>query len=285
MADDDHPGGDSGIVLRGYARRAAAGEHVAGAGGKGRISNDLVAASCAAVLAVYAAGYWRTRDAARGIDAQAEQRRASRAEVRIPPAAQPEMPATSLPEIATPSVPGETSMEKLPTLEKPAVSGPVPPAAAEAVEVVATLPPMNTPSVPSPTPSVRQPLTEEPSTASIPAAEPEAAVDAQAEPETRTEPYWRDGTFTGWGTSRHGDIKAQVVIRDGRIVESAIVSCETRYPCDVIEKIIPQPVQWQSPEVDRVSRATESADAYYYALVNALAEAVVEPTLQAAAPK
>lgn len=117
------------------------------------------------------------------------------------------------------------------------------------------------------------------------AAEPEIPAGAPNEAAARTEAYWRDGTFTGWGTSRHGDIKAQVVIRDGRIVESGIVSCETRYPCDVIEKIIPQPVYFQSPEVDRVSRATESADAYYYALVNALAEAVVEPALQAAAPK
>lgn len=121
--------------------------------------------------------------------------------------------------------------------------------------------------------------------ASVAAAEPPIATESPKQPDVRTEPYWRDGTFTGWGTSRHGDIKAQVVIRDGRIVESGIVSCETRYPCDVIERIIPQPVQFQSPEVDRVSRATESADAYYYALVNALAEALVEPSLQAAAPK
>ena len=37
---------------------------MAKAGGKGRISNGLVAASCAAVMAVYAAGYWRTREEA-----------------------------------------------------------------------------------------------------------------------------------------------------------------------------------------------------------------------------
>lgn len=110
-------------------------------------------------------------------------------------------------------------------------------------------------------------------------------MEVQPEPEAPTEPYWRDGTYTGWGTSRHGDIKAQVVIRDGYIVESGIVSCETRYPCDVIERIINQPVEWQSPDVDRVSRATESADAYYHALVNALSEALVMPARQAAAPK
>jgi uncharacterized protein with FMN-binding domain len=72
-----------------------------------------------------------------------------------------------------------------------------------------------------------------------------------------------------------------VVIREGRIVEAAIASCETRYPCDVIGDIIAQPVARQSPEVDRVSRATESADAYYYGLVEALKEAQVA---DAAAP-
>lgn len=96
---------------------------------------------------------------------------------------------------------------------------------------------------------------------------------------------WRDGTYTGWGTSRHGDIKAQVVIRDGRIVEASIASCETRYPCDVIGDIIPQPVARQSPEVDRVSRATESADAYYFGLVEALKEAQVPDSGQAPAPQ
>ena len=47
--------------------------------GKGKLSNDLVAASCAAVLAVYAAGYFRTREAARRFETQAKQRRASSA--------------------------------------------------------------------------------------------------------------------------------------------------------------------------------------------------------------
>jgi len=86
-------------------------------------------------------------------------------------------------------------------------------------------------------------------------------------------PGWRDGTYTGWGQSYHGDIEAEVVIEGGRIVRSGIATCATRYPCDVIWKIIFQPVVRQSPEVDRVSRATESADAYYYGLVEALKQA------------
>ena len=96
---------------------------------------------------------------------------------------------------------------------------------------------------------------------------------------------WRDGTYTGWGTSYHGDIEARVIIENGRIVGSGIVTCATRYPCDVIETILFQPVWTQSPEVDRVSRATESADAYYYALVEALKKAKTAPVETATAPR
>jgi hypothetical protein len=71
-----------------------------------------------------------------------------------------------------------------------------------------------------------------------------------------------------------------VRIENNRIIDAGVASCETRYPCDVIEHIFLQPVARQGPEVDRVSRATESADAYYYGLVSALehAEAVIIPT-------
>ncbi|HWL63710.1 MAG TPA: hypothetical protein VNQ32_12985 [Steroidobacteraceae bacterium] len=236
-------------------------------------------------MAVYAAGYWRTRDAARGMEAQAQQRRPVRSESATPMVLPPPMPDATAVGAAEAALPLEP-LPAAPELE------PEP----EPVELVVAQAPAATQSPPEAAvkPAAAKPVAAQPAVAeqadppvSVAAAvaEPGTAVETPREPEVRTEPYWRDGTFTGWGTSRHGDIKAQVVIRDGRIVESGIVSCETRYPCDVIERIIPQPVQFQGPDVDRVSRATESADAYYYALVNALAEAVVEPALQAAAPK
>ena len=42
---------------------------------------------------------------------------------------------------------------------------------------------------------------------------------------TRTAPY------SGWGTSRHGDIQATVVIEGGRIASAVITQCLTRYSC------------------------------------------------------
>jgi len=77
----------------------------------------------------------------------------------------------------------------------------------------------------------------------------------------------------GWGTSRHGDIQAQVVIENGRIAAATIAQCLTRYSCSVIAKLPPQVAERQSPEVDYVSGATQSANAFYYAVVEALAKA------------
>ena len=86
-------------------------------------------------------------------------------------------------------------------------------------------------------------------------------------------PTWKDGTYTGWGYSRHGNIEAAVVIEGGRILSANITQCRTRYSCDVIDRIIPQVAQRQGPEVDYVSGATESADAFYGAVFEALGKA------------
>jgi len=105
------------------------------------------------------------------------------------------------------------------------------------------------------------------------------------EPAAATAAKWRDGTYTGLGDSPHGDIEARVVIRDGRIVEAAIATCDTRYPCSVIDPLIHQPVERQSPAVDYMSHATESSDAYYFALVAALENALERPAGEATTPK
>ena len=235
--------------------------------GKGRISNELVAASCAAVLAVYAAGYWRTRDESRRIDVRAMERRAAQSSgspaTSTALLAQPATlstvpnPGTSPSTVTTQAV-AATTPSKEALESKPATSPPGLSSSAPALPAVAATPAANAIAAPVA-------FEDQPGPASTPDTPPAPSAN------------WRDGTYTGWGTSRHGDIKAQVVIRDGRIVEAGIASCETRYPCDVIGDIIAQPVARQSPEVDHVSRATESADAYYYGLVEALKEALIAP--------
>jgi uncharacterized protein with FMN-binding domain len=79
--------------------------------------------------------------------------------------------------------------------------------------------------------------------------------------------------FYGWGTSRHGDIEAKVEIRDGRIISAEVSQCLTRYSCSWISHLPGQVVTRQSADVDYVSGATQSANAFYYAVIEALTKA------------
>ena len=84
---------------------------------------------------------------------------------------------------------------------------------------------------------------------------------------------FKDGVYSGWGTSRHGDIQAAVEIKDGKIARAYIAQCLTRYSCSWVSALPPEVVQRQSAEVDVVSGATESSNAFYYAIVEALKQA------------
>jgi len=63
------------------------------------------------------------------------------------------------------------------------------------------------------------------------------------------------------------------VIENGRIVSARIAQCMTRYSCSWIDHLQGQVVSRQSPEVDYVSGATQSTNAFYYAVVEALSKA------------
>jgi uncharacterized protein with FMN-binding domain len=84
---------------------------------------------------------------------------------------------------------------------------------------------------------------------------------------------YKDGTFFGWGYSRHGDIQASVVIQDGHIVSTAIATCATRYSCSWIANLPQQAVERQGPKVDYVSGATQSSNAFSDAVAEALSKA------------
>jgi uncharacterized protein with FMN-binding domain len=84
---------------------------------------------------------------------------------------------------------------------------------------------------------------------------------------------WKDGTYTGWGFSPHGNIEATVVITGGRIASAVISQCRTRYSCGVIGTLPPEVAERQSADVDYVSGATQSADAFYEAVIAALHKA------------
>ena len=83
-----------------------------------------------------------------------------------------------------------------------------------------------------------------------------------------------NGTFLGWGTSRHGDIQASVTVYSGRITAVSIAQCRTRYSCDVIAHLPGKVLKDQTPEkINNVSGATQSVDAFYWAVFDALNKA------------
>jgi uncharacterized protein with FMN-binding domain len=242
---------------------------MAKSGGDKKVANSLVAVSCAAVLAVYSAGYSRTRAAASHLEAQSAERRPA-------PNAAVAVPQSAVEPTASPSEP----IAVVRTVETPVVAAPAHVApAATAVE------PTNVPAaVVTPAPAEIAPLATLPApvqqvapvTASVVAPAPSpvpVAASAPPPPPAPPAPKWKDGTYTGWGSSRHGDIQAAVVIEGGRIQGATIAQCLTRYSCDVIDRLPPQVAQRQSADVDYVSRATESANAFYYAVVDALNKA------------
>jgi uncharacterized protein with FMN-binding domain len=205
-----------------------------------KIANSLVTASCAGVLAVYIAGYTRTQHAADRFAAQVAERR-------------PLMHDTSMPPTPLPFLAPEPTAARVTAMPKP-----LPPAVPAKP---AEMPPVETPVVAMPEP--------------VKLAEPAPIPEPKAEekPVPPPAPVWKDGTYTGWGYSRHGNIEASVIIEGGRIASATISQCRTRYSCSVIEKLPPQVAERQSPDVDYVSGATQSADAFYGAVVAALGKA------------
>ena len=230
-------------------------------GSSGKIANTLVAASWAAVLTVYAAGYVRTRSAADQFEAQAGQRRA--------PAPPPTVVANTPARPAQPEGSGSSSTAPSASpIQRPA-DKPTEILRSDSAPSAVIVSPES-----SPIPPVKEPVmianqAPEPVVVAALAAAPVPAASIAAPPA----PVWKDGTYTGWGYSRHGNLEAAVVVEHGRITSAYITQCLTRYSCSIIDAIIPQVVQRQSPDVDVVSGATQSADAFYGAVVEALSKA------------
>jgi len=229
-----------------------------------KVANSLVAMSSAAVLAVYAAGYVRTRPAADRLAERVYERPLAR---ETPPQA----PAHDASPATPPPTPSATAEPKRTTVVTPAA------AASSAAPIAATVPSpsgetTSTPETPAPVAAPASAPVNSASAVVAPAASPQAEVSAAA-PVAPAPPVWKDGKYKAWGTCRHGDIEATVVIEGGRITSAEITNCQTRYACDVIESLPPKVIQRQKNKFDIVGGATESAYAYYGAVYWALDQA------------
>jgi uncharacterized protein with FMN-binding domain len=260
-----------------------------------KVSHSLVALSSAVVVAVYSAGWWRTRAAADELDAAArrpgpvpplpgagdglpalkphgagEPARGDMTggdastviftmptrEGGLPPPPEP-LPPTSTP-VAAPATVAAAGRETKAETETRAAAG-------DASSPTASPAPAATAAADEPAAKA-----SDATTAAAAAATPAAVAPAPSAP---APPLYKDGTYLGWGTSRHGDIQAQVVIEGGRIASATIAQCWTRYSCSWISPLPPQVAARQSPNVDYVSGATQSTYAFYYAVIEALGKA------------
>jgi len=256
-----------------------------------KVANSVVALSSAAVLAIYGAGYARTRAAADRFAQQAADRRphipaGRNAEERValnlaeqPRAAAPppavavavdDVPVEKVstepavtPPVAPPSTPKPDNTAQ-PTLPKPEV--PVPAVTAPTAPPSAAAPPVAT--------GDDEPVAPEQAAAPVPSQTPTPAPPPVVPPaQDAAKGAYKDGTFYGWGTSRHGDIQAAVVIESGRIAVARVERCLTRYSCSWITPIPPRILTKQATTYDYVSGATESSDAFQDAVAEALSQA------------
>jgi uncharacterized protein with FMN-binding domain len=234
--------------------------------------HHLLALSSAAVMAVYGAGFLRTRAAAARFSDEPAMRR--------PVAA------------AAPSVEPEAASQR----QVEQMRAPAPPAHAVASAAIRAVSPGNVavplPTAPKPssTPKGEPAVVGEARTAPAPVPQPAAAPVENASIAATIAPTdtaalaplaaaaaapvkakYKDGAFLGYGTSRHGDIQAQVTIANDRIIAVSISKCLTQYSCDWLAPLPGQVVARQSAETDYVSGATQSTNAFYYAVVEALA--------------
>jgi uncharacterized protein with FMN-binding domain len=113
-------------------------------------------------------------------------------------------------------------------------------------------------------------VVEAPRTAELPATSIPAI---PAQQDQHKQDQYKDGTYLGWGSCRHGDIQASVVIENGRIASATIAQCLTRYSCSWIDALPGQVVSRQNTNVDYVSGATQSTDAFADAVAEALSKA------------
>jgi uncharacterized protein with FMN-binding domain len=207
--------------------------------GRRKLGGTLLALSAAAIASVYTVGYVSTQSSLDKLTSDAGAVSASAAAIvdsqptAISPSATPAPSATSRP--AT-SVPGLGSAGR--------TSG-----------QAATAPPASSP-------------TTAPATAT-----PSPAPSATSSPTQAAASGYRDGTYTGTGSSRHGGMQVTVVIKNGKIVSAAVSQCGTRYPCSDVDPLVRSVVSQQAAPVNHVSGATDSSRAYTTAVKAALAQA------------
>lgn len=247
------------------------------------LKSNLVAIGTAAVVAVYSAGYVRTREAAERFAIEDSQRRAEH-ERRAERAARdtghgirdtgatksesaPEQKASHDDAAARRAAAKPVErVHRAAAARVDSAPGAAPVAAPVAAPEAPAKPAESLPTINVPSPVAAPPPPTMTFTVTPPSQASTDTIAAEDKP-------MKDGVYSGWGRSRHGDIEATVAIKNGKIAEAFISQCLTQYSCSWVAALPPQVVARQSAEVDYVSGATQSTNAFYYAVIAALKKA------------
>jgi uncharacterized protein with FMN-binding domain len=254
--------------------------------GHKKVTNGLVALSSAAVLAVYGAGYARTQAAADRFSKEADERHphiprpheehadapralalnADPAPARAPaPATTPEPARETRPTVEPrPATPTPATVNEIAAAKVAPSAAPIAEPAASAAPLAPAEPTATAPAAPTAPP---EPATTAAAQSPIPAPAPAPVAPAVVAAK------FKDGTYTGWGSCRHGDIQVAVTIEAGKITDARVDRCLTRYSCSWITPIPPRILAKQGTTYDYVSGATESSDAFQDAVAEALSKA------------
>jgi uncharacterized protein with FMN-binding domain len=92
-------------------------------------------------------------------------------------------------------------------------------------------------------------------------------------PSSQTKSLYKEGTFTGTGSNRRGYIQVDVTIKNDKITDVSISDFAMHYSIDDVVGLPNEVLQKQSAQVDNVSGATYSTQAFQDAVQEALSQA------------
>jgi uncharacterized protein with FMN-binding domain len=91
--------------------------------------------------------------------------------------------------------------------------------------------------------------------------------------QSQSQGKYKDGTFTGIGSNRRGSIQVAVTIKNDKITDVTISDFAMHYSEDDVVGLPDEVLQKQSAEVDNVSGATYSTQAFKDGIQDALSQA------------
>jgi uncharacterized protein with FMN-binding domain len=111
-------------------------------------------------------------------------------------------------------------------------------------------------------------------------AKPTAPIHHGGPPAPTARPHrltsrYSDGRFTGAGTSQFGEISVELTVTRGRVTSVEITRATTFFPASAVSPLIGEVVARQSAQLDVVSGATGSSQAFQGAVQQALSKARV----------